>query len=45
MKNDIPSEFANYHYKVKDKELPLIVLLISFINYNGVYAYLVSSKS
>lgn len=45
MKNDIPSAFANYNYKVKDEELPLIVLLISFISYNGVYDYLVSSKS
>lgn len=31
MKNDMPSDFAGYRYKVKDAELPFTALLISFI--------------
>ena len=31
VKNDKPNDYANYHYKVRDEELPFSVLLVSFI--------------
>lgn len=46
MKNDMPSDYANYHYKVRGEEVPFSALLVSFKALKeGTYDDLVSSKS